>query len=261
MKIYLDLVFILNFVFDFLLLMTTSILLRRRIKLRRIILGALIGSISIGILFIKITSLQLFLLKIFISILMCLVTFSYKDFKYTLKNIGYLYMTSLVLGGFLYFLNTEFSYKQEGLVFFYEGLSINYIFLLIFSPIILYIYIKQGINLKRTYNCYYKTSITIKNNIIKGIGYLDTGNNLKDPITGKMIILVNPNKLKNVSNYYFVPYETASSSGLLKCMKADKIIVEKYGFYKNALIGIMDKKINIDGVDFLLNNRMEKNND
>ena len=32
--------------------------------------------------------------------------------KYTINNLIYLYMTSIILGGFLYLLNVEFSYKH-----------------------------------------------------------------------------------------------------------------------------------------------------
>ena len=105
MKIYLDLVLMLNFVFDFLLLTAVSTFLRRNISLTRLIIGSFIGGISIFTLFIHLNSFQLFLIKLFISIIMCLVTFNYRNLKYTLKNMFYLYTTSMILGGFLYFLN------------------------------------------------------------------------------------------------------------------------------------------------------------
>ena len=53
MKIYLDLLFFLNFGFDFILLLVVSIILRRNVSLTRIVLGGLIGGLSIFILFLK----------------------------------------------------------------------------------------------------------------------------------------------------------------------------------------------------------------
>ena len=53
MKIYLDYVFFINFIFDFILLFTTKVLLKRNVKIKRIILGSFIGTFSIFILFIK----------------------------------------------------------------------------------------------------------------------------------------------------------------------------------------------------------------
>ena len=58
---------------------------------------------------------------------MLLVTFGIKDRSYFIKNFLYLYIISIILGGFLYYLNLEFSYKNVGIVFFHNGYSINFI--------------------------------------------------------------------------------------------------------------------------------------
>ena len=76
MKIYIDLVLILNFCFDLLLLLTVSIVLKRHVKFYKLLIGSFFGSLSILFLFIKINSLELFLLKFIISILMTVMTFS-----------------------------------------------------------------------------------------------------------------------------------------------------------------------------------------
>lgn len=242
---------ILNFFFDFILLLTVSIILKRDAKITKIILGAFIGGLSMFFLFIKMTSLTLFIFKVFISILMVLVSFGYYNLKYTFKNILYLYSTSMILGGFLYFLNVEFSYKQQGLIFFHNGLSINVIFLIIFSPLILYLYIKQGIWLKYNYNNYYKVTIFMEDKIIKCKGFLDTGNNLIDPITNKPVILID---IDIGNNYYYIPY-SGVSKGLIKCFKADKVIINEKE-YKKVIIGVLNHKIKIDGIDCLLNKKL-----
>ena len=135
MKIYVDVVLFINFSFDLLILLSTSIVLKRKTSFNRLLFGAFIGSLSILFLFIKITSFQLFLLKIIISIIMVLISFGFKSVKYFLKNMLFLYTISIILGGFLYYLSCAFSYKNTGLVFYFKGLSINYIFLLISSHI------------------------------------------------------------------------------------------------------------------------------
>ena len=113
MKIYIDLILLLNFGFDFLLLLSVSLILRRNAPIYKLLLGAFIGSISVLTLFMKINSLQLFIIKIIISILMTTTSFKYKNIKYTLKNILYLYISSIVLGGTLYLLNIELTYKNQ----------------------------------------------------------------------------------------------------------------------------------------------------
>ena len=74
---------------------------------------------------------------------------------------------------------------------------------------------------------------------------------LKDYLTGKNIILIDKRKiLFDIVNFRLIPY-TSVSDGLLKIIKIDKIVFENK-IYKNVLLGIIDK-INIDGVDIILN--------
>ena len=162
MKVYVDMVFLLNFYLDFLLLMTTSIVLKRNASLKRLILGTIIGSLSIFFLFFPINQILLFLLKVLIAVGMVLMAFRYKDLKYTLNNLGYFYMISVILGGFLYYLNVEFSYSHIGLIFFHHKMNGNALFLIIISPIILYIYNKQSKKFKTMYNLLYDVEIVLK---------------------------------------------------------------------------------------------------
>ena len=251
MKIYVDLVLLLNFGFDFILLLSVSLLLRRMVSINRVLLGAFVGSLSILFLFISISSFCLFLLKIIISIFMILITFGYKDKIYFLKNMGFLYMSSIVLGGFLYFLNVQFSYKQQGLVFFHEGLSINFIFLIIFSPIIIYIYVRQGLNLKNNYSKYHNVKLYFDNKSIECIGYVDTGNKIIDPYLKRRIVLINK-EYEIQSQYIYVPINTVNSSGLIKCLKLEKLEIDGKEIKEKLLLGFINKKINIDGVDCIL---------
>lgn len=259
MKIYLDLVLILNFIFDFLLLTAVSTFLRRNVLLTRLIVGAFIGSVSIFTLFLNVNSFELFLIKLLISIIMCLITFNYRNLKYTLKNMFYLYTTSMILGGFLYFLNIEFSYKQVGLVFYHNGLSINVIVLIILSPVILYFYSKQIKELKNNYSNYYKVKIKMDKHIINCNGFLDTGNKLEDPYFHKPVIILDKRKIVfdiNEFEMILVPITTANGTSIMKCFKAEYIDIEGIGIKNNLLIGVMEEKIRIDGVDVILNTKL-----
>ena len=249
MKIYLDLVFLLNFGFDLLLLLSVSIILKRNVLLKHILLGALLGGMSIFFLFIKISSLELFIYKIITSLLMVIVSFDYKNIKYTIKNLSYLYMNSIILGGFLYLLKIEFSYQNKGIVFYNNGLSINFIFLIILSPIIIYIYIKQAKELKTNYSLYYKVNIYYENKTYKLNGYLDTGNKLIDPITQKPIIILNKKIIKRIDKYRFIPFQTIEGNSVIKCIKVDMEINNK--LKKNVLAGL--KNIKMEGIDCILN--------
>lgn len=260
MTVYLDLVILLNFGFDLLLLFAVAIILRRSPTLKRLLLGAIIGSITIISMFIELNSISLFFIKILISLIMTITTFGYRDLRYTLNNLFYLYTSSILLGGFLYLLNLELGYKNEGLLFYYNGLSINVIILIVISPIIIYAYIKQAKNLRNNYSNYYNIDIYLKNKEkITATAFLDTGNKLEDPYKKRPIILLNNNKIKvdyELHKLLLVPYESLNNHGLLKCIIPEKIFIEGIGFRENFLIGISNEEIKIDGVDCILSPRL-----
>ena len=218
-------------------------------------LGAFIGGISILFLFFNMSSIILFIFKIIISVLMIIITFKYINLKYTLVNLLYLYMSSIILGGFLYLLNIEFSYKQVGIIFINNGLSINFIFLIIFSPVILYIYIRQTKNLRYNYSNYYNIEIINKNKKYKYTAYMDSGNVLVDSLTKKSVILIDKRKLLfNIKEFRLIPYMGVNGSNMIKVVKIDKLLFNNKE-YNNVLLGIMDS-ISLDGVDVILNRKL-----
>lgn len=257
MTIYLDAVFLLNFAYDLLLLMTVDVTLKRNAKLRYLVISALIGAISLGILFLPFNEYFLFMLKVIVSIVMVLVAFGYRDIKYTFNNIFYLYMCSVILGGFLYYLDIEFSYKHEGVVFFFDGLNINYLVLLIVGPIILWLYSWQHKRIKKVYSYNYDVKIVFKDNKeIKCRGYLDTGNKLRDSITNKYIILVEENVLKGrIRSPIYVPYKALNRKGLLECISIKYMVINDK-IYNNYLVGVSKEKFNLEGINCILNNNL-----
>ena len=192
---------------------------------------------------------------------MILISFGYRNIRYIVKNLSYFYLVSMILGGFLYFLNITFSYKNNGLVFYNNGLSINFIFLLITSPVILLLYSKQVKDLKNNYSNYYKADLTLNKHVLKLNAYLDTGNKLIDPYFKKPVFILNKKKMIYDINEFkmvLVPYKTISNSGLLKCIIAEKLDIKGIGSYDDVLIGLSDEDIKIDGVDIILNSRIQE---
>ncbi len=257
MTIYVDLVFFLNGAYDFLLLLTVNLALKRFAKLKRILGASLLGALSLIILFLPLSPMLLFLFKVGVSIIMVLIAYGYKDPKYFFRNLSYLYMCSIILGGFLYFLNTQFSYSVQGLVFIHDGFSINYLVLLIISPLILGAYLRELKKIKKLYNYTYQVKIVFKNQkVITCQGFLDSGNKLKDPVTHKYIILVEPGIMprgKLIPMY--VPFKTVAEEGLLECFAINYIEINDHK-YHNYLIGLAPEKFNMSGINCLLNNKL-----
>ena len=242
MIIYVDMVFLLNVLLDFLLLMSVSIILTRIVKVRRIILGSIIGGLSTLLLFVNLSSMESIISKLLLGLLMVLATFGYQSLKYTFNNLFYLYTISFSVGGVMYLL---MDYK------FY-----NYIVLIVGFIIVLFLYIKMIKKYNNSYSNYYKVNIIIKDKNYLVTGYLDTGNKLYDIYKHRPVIILDKRIKYNIEDVIYVPYVSLNNNSVLKCLKTDKVIVNNHVF-NNYLVGLSNKKINIDGINCILHSKMK----
>ena len=222
--------------------MTVSVTLKRKASFKRIFFASLWGALTTFIIFIPLNKYLLLILKILMGLIMIVIAYSYKNIKYFLNNLLYLYMTSVILAGFLYFLKIEFN-------------NLSYLLILSIAPIILYLYVKEQKNLKKVINYYREVIITLKNNqIITLKGFIDSGNKLKDPVTGKYIILVNKTLIEGIYNIrspMYVPIKTVNKKSLLPCISIKNIKIDNV-IYNNYLLGLSDD-LKSNDFDCLLN--------
>ncbi len=258
MKVYIEAVLLLNLIIDFILLFGLCLLLRRQTTLKKLLASSSLGMITSICNFYEVGSIELFIIKIIVSTLMVIICTGYHSLKYTLKNVFYLYTLSITLGGGIYLISIEIISKYPKLEIISNNIYFNFLLLLIFSPLIIFIYIKEIKHIKNNYNNYYNIDIYLKDqNKLELTGYLDTGNHLKDPYKNRPIILVNKDKIKiDYQKILLVPYDSLNNHGLLKCLVADKIYIDKVGIKKDFLIGISEEKINIEGVDCILHSAL-----
>lgn len=256
MKVYVDVVLLLNFLFDLILLISVNYILRRNTCMYRIILGSIIGELSFLILFIEVNNITFLLIKILISLLMIYVTFGYKDSKCYFKNVLYFYLVSMLLGGAMQFLDNQFSYSNNGLIFSNNGLGVSYVIVLIIGLFIYMKYIKSFKSFSNNYGYYYRCRIFIDDdNSIDVTAFLDTGNKLYIPYLGKVIILVDKEKMKNIelNRPIYVPFNSLNNSGLLECYKCKCLEIDGK-VYDKFLLGISNEKFYMDGIDCIINN-------
>ena len=136
MKIYIDLFFLFNIIMDFMIILGTSIILKRNSNLIRIIISSLIGGFSSILLFGNINKI---LIEVISIIVMMLISFGYKGIKYVLRNIFYMYLLSTLIGGIIYLFNVKVS----------NNIVINYFIIIVISSLVLILYIKE--NRRRTF--------------------------------------------------------------------------------------------------------------
>ena len=239
--IYIDELIILNFIIDFLILKTTSSILKLNTKTSRLIISSVVGEISLLYLFVSFNNIELTLFKLLIGIIMNLISFEYINLKDFIKNLLYFYMFSFFLGGTLYYL------KIESLV--------KYKYYLLLIPLIMNILKKLTYNLKNIIKLRHKVTIYLNNgNVLYLNGYMDTGNTLVEPYTNKNVIIIN----KDIKEKFFlVPFKTIENSSLLKCFKPRKVYIDGIGERNDIVVGVINKKFN--GFNCLLNyNLMEE---
>ena len=248
--IYVELLVLIDLLMNYIVLIATSIILNRITKFKKVFLSSVIGTIPLIFLFMDISNYIIFIITIIFSIIMSVISFKYKDIIYTLKNILYMYLISIFIGGSIYLINIKFLYNINNYI-------LKTIILLLSSPIITYIYIKSLNKIKINPSNYYKVDIYLKGKSkITLTSYLDTGNKLIDPYTHKPIILIAKKKLKyNPSKKILVPYNTIDNNSLMICFSPEKIYIDELGDISKVLIGLVDN-IGIEGAECLLNQKL-----
>ena len=95
------------------------------------------------------SSFMFLIVKMLLGVLMVIICFSYKSFRYTLNNFIYLVILSVILGGGLYLINTEIGYSNVGMIFFANGNGVNLFVLILIGFVVVLFYSKYVKTIKR----------------------------------------------------------------------------------------------------------------
>lgn len=275
MTIYIDIVFLENFILNFIIILGTAILSNSKICFKKIALASFLGGIfTIVNYVVTIHRIINFLFKFMISIIMILISFKKINLKKRIEQIVFFYLVSFTFGGiafmFISFINPQnimivkkhFSESYPLKMTIIAGI-IGFIIIIIVAQINKYKANKKSI--------IYDLEIFYKGKNQKIKTMLDTGNLLKEPITKKDVIIVEKESLinivskdilENVSsiikgkwlandkeiiyNFMLIPFSTlGNENGLLIGFKPDyiKICIEDEYLITDAIIGIYDGKL------------------
>lgn len=240
MKVYLEFIFIVNYLLDYMILYGTKRILKINTSIIRIYISSIIGSLSTFLLFININNTSLFLLKIIISSIMILISFKKNNF---LRNIFYFYIISIIIGGTIYLIDLDNNYYLQLLL------------IILITPIIIYILILEIKKYKEIIKNKYNVEINYRNKKYKLEGFIDTGNRLISPIKKEAIILVNLNI--NSKELIYVPYKALNTTGIIPCIKPERIIIDNKEI-KNCLVGLAKDKFEINGLNCILPNKLKE---
>ena len=276
MTIYIDIVFIENLIINLIIILSTAILSKTNINWKRIIFSSSLGgAFSIVNFIFSIKPIINVLLKIIISLIMIFTAFKSLNIKKRVEQLLLFYLVSFTFGGiafmFIFFINSQKLLLKNRTLIGIQPIKITilsgifgYIIVILVSRINKYKFNKKSII------CDLEIFFNGKNKKIKTM--LDTGNLLKEPITGTNVIIVEKQSLINiVSNdilenissiingkwldskdayshkLMIIPFSTlGNENGLLIGFKPDyiKILKEDEEFVlTNVLIGIYDGKL------------------
>lgn len=284
MTIYVDIVFFENIFMDLIILIATGIILKEEIKIFRLFLASILGSIYTIISYVLVIRIYSnILLKAILSILIVYIAFNPQNAKKMWKALVMFYVTSFVFGGasfaLLYMIKPQDILMKNGL---FLGIYPLKIILLaaIIAFIIVVIAFKMVKNKITKKDMLCDIEIKINRKKIHTIAMIDTGNLLKEPISNAPVIVVEHtllyecipkeilNNLENIiggdfrnvpeeikekyiSKLKFIPFSSlGKQNGMLIGIKAESIIItteQKIEEQKNVVIGIYNKSLTKNG--------------
>lgn len=262
-------------------------MLKRQISWWRVCLGGLLGSMIILLSFSPLASLAGNpIIKLLFSFGMVLLTFGFKQIRFFLKALLFLYLSTFLTGGTLigvhYFIKFDNQLTSDVLLASIKGFGdpISWLFVIIGFPIAWY-YSRKGVEkmemTKIQFDQLVDVHLTIQNLQFSIKGLVDSGNQLYDPITKAPVMIVSIQKLmesfpvdliqmvNEPDTYIFgnneIPVEWGSKVKIIPCkvvgqdhqiiiaFKPDELLIEtKQGMMKvtKALVSFTLQQLSAD---------------
>ena len=175
MTIYLDYIFIENFLIDCIFLKETSYIARKGITHRRIIISAIIASAYVVfMMYLKIEELNYFICKILLVIIMIYISFHPKSIDEYIKLIALFFLISVINVGTLTVVTNLLNIENTNILL----KLIVYIASLLLSKMVMQHMWKLYKQEIKSNDLIYQVKICLGDKIYKYNAFLDTGNNV-----------------------------------------------------------------------------------
>lgn len=279
MTIYIDIIIVENLIMNYIILYATGLISKNKISYLRIFLASLIGSIYAATQYIsKLNIYSNFIIKTILSIIIIFVAFNPQNIKKLCKQLVLFYLTTFTFGGvatyLIYLLKPQNIIIKNGM---YVGTYVLKVIFIgaILGTIILIISFRLSKNkmTKKDLICQIKIKLNGKEKVLNAI--VDTGNMLKEPITGNPVVVIEkvalydlmpkeilnntesilggdfeqiPEKIKKeyIQRLKIIPFSSlGKQNGMLVGIKPEKleVINEQSEEKNNAIIGIYNKSL------------------
>ena len=277
--IYIDIIILENLIMNYIILYATGTILKIKMSYLKIFAASLIGAIYASIEYI--INLNLYsniFIKIILSLIIVYVAYFPQNFKSMCRELVVFYVTTFTFGGIatylIYVLKPQNIIIKNGMFVGTYVLKVIFIGAII-GTIILIIAFKISKNklTKKDITCKIKIILNGKEKTLNAI--VDTGNMLKEPITGMPVVVIEkvalyeliPKEILNnldsilggdftkisdktkqeyISKLKVIPFASLGrENGMLVGIKPEKleVIEEQTKEEKNAIIGIYNKSL------------------
>jgi len=235
--VYLDLIFLINFLMDGALLLVTAWTRKLRFKWWRMACAAAIGaSYVIMMLFPEFSALFTFAAKFLFSAIMIVTAFGFGKLPVFLRNLATFYLVSFALAGgifgFHYFFMPSMDvwngivFTQSGGHLFQVGLSGWFIAVFFVFMIWYFLRVFRSTKQREALSALTaKVEVQVEDFVLSCTGLVDTGNQLYDPLTKTPVMIVEAGLWKEViPESWIKQIQTSDVDKILAAMGADSFV-------------------------------------
>lgn len=215
MKIYVDVLIIVNFYVNYILLITQAAILKHNYKKLRFVFAALAGSAYGLVIFLpEFSAILEFAIHIAAGTVITFIAFGFKSIKCFIKNALTFIGISIVFAGLMYLFFTLIKpygmYYKNGTVYFDISLGVLAVSTLVCFAVVSIV--SKIIEKRSPTNMIYKIFINYHGNIVEGRGLADSGNNLKEPFSDLPVFLADSETVKSIMPKYIADYVNNSQA-------------------------------------------------
>lgn len=250
MVVFLDVLIIENLIVNMFLLYVTSQTLKVKVKLRYLFMAGFLGSLYVLTIIYPVPKFFTgIFLKFIVAAVMILVTFRKNNILFNIKASGIFILYAMMTAGCCIFIELYFS---KGLTF--DNMpTFSYKYILC-TLMILYMVLHRIVifvkDRKEILNFIYDVDIVFGEKKKRIKAFLDTGNELREPVTNLPVMIVEKDILSDINikskEVFYIPFKVVNGSGgLLKGFKPVDVNICKNNIFEKTelIVAVCDTKL------------------
>ena len=264
LKIYIDVLFILNFIVDFLLIKATSFFIKQKVTVLKTTFAAFIGALYASFAFFLPGGAKFYLPLTFgVSLLMLLFAFGRRKLRLFLKSVAVFYLISFVAAGAgigLSFL-TPVNFMVSGGIFYADANAYGLLAAFLISVPLCHAVIGFTQKIRIKSNFLYDITIEKDGKQVTATALLDTGNFLKDPVSQVSILVAEWQTVSTLfpeqnfldciaacaGEFSYIPLKTINGASGIFAFRPDRVTSGELAFLEPVYIGITENPLDKDG--------------